>query len=289
MTNQIKYLYFLRNDDCEIIEVKRLDQERDAPPEKVYKWLFHDRESKQIIEFDFKSMKSSEDHEVREFINATLSFNKESGQLSLFGKKSVLANLPIGEISLETQNSIEDYFRLLNSFSDYNHPTHFYRHLKFSDVKYFYHWVNDEEVIRYSLTKFHEISSQEEILKWYLGMLTDKKCFSVGVCSLSGSLIGHAGISGINKVDKNGEYFIFLGDKNYWRKGIASITTKDMANYGLEKLQLHRVFLTASSANGGALKAYKSAGFIEEGSMRDAFFRNKQFSDKIFMGIVKSK
>jgi RimJ/RimL family protein N-acetyltransferase len=289
MTNQIKYLYFLRNDECEIIEVKRLDQERDAPPEKVYKWLYHDRGTKKIIEFDFKSMKTSEDYEVREFINANLSFNKESGQLSLFGKKTDLAKIPIEEISLETQKSIEDYFNLLNSLSDSNHPSHCYRLLKFSDANYFCQWVNDEEVIRYSLTKFHEISSQEEILKWYLGMLTDKKCFSVGVCSISGSLIGHTGISGINKVDKNGEYFIFLGDKNYWRKGIASITTIDMANYGLEKLQLHRVFLTASSANEGALKAYKRAGFIEEGSMRDAFFRNNQYSDKVFMGIVKSK
>lgn len=287
MTNELKYLYFLRNDDCEIIEVKRLDQKSDAPPENVYKWLFHDRESKKIIEFDFKSMKTNEDYELREFINATLSFTKESGQLSLFGKKTDLDNLPTEEISLETKKSIEDYFRLLNSFNDYNHPSHFYRPLKFSDVDCFYQWVNDEEVIRYSLTKFHEISSKEEILKWYIGMLTDKKCFSVGVISNSGSLIGHVGISGINQIDKNGEYFIFLGDKNYWRKGIASLATKDMANYGLEKLQLHRVFLTASSANEGALKAYRSAGFIEEGSMRDAFFRNNQYSDKVFMGIVK--
>jgi RimJ/RimL family protein N-acetyltransferase len=289
MINPIKYLYFLRNDECEVIEVKRLDQEKNAPPEKVYKWLFHDRRSGKIVEFDFKSMKSSEGHELREFINASLRFNKFSGELILFDKKSELVSLSVEEISLETQKTIGSYFSLLNFLNDYNHPSHEYRLLKFSDVDCFYDWVNDDEVIRYSLTKFHEISSQEEILKWYLAMLTDKKCFSVGVCSRSGNLIGHAGIVGINQVDRNGEFFIFLGDKSYWRKGIASITTRDMANYGLEKLQLHRVFLTASSSNEGALKAYKRAGFIEEGAMRDAFFRNNQYSDKVFMGIVKSK
>lgn len=62
-----------------------------------------------------------------------------------------------------------------------------------------------------------------------------------------------------------------------------------MANFGLDKLQLHRVFLTASSANEGALRADKNAGFNKEGSMRDAFFRNNQYLDKVFMGIVKSK
>jgi|GEM_PF-598566 len=289
MINLIKYLYFLRNDECEVIEVKRLDQEKNAPPEKIYKWLFHDRRSGKIVEFDFKSMKSSDGQELREFINASLSFNKFSGELILFDKRSELESLPVEEISLETQRNIASYFSLLKFLNEYNHPSHYYRFLKFSDVDCFYGWVNDEEVIRYSLTKFHEISSQEEILKWYLAMLTDKRCFSVGVCSPSGNLIGHAGIAGVNQVDRNGEFFVFLGDKSYWRKGIASITTRDMADIGLDKLQLHRVFLTASSANEGALKAYKSAGFVEEGSMKDAFFRNNQYSDKVFMGMVKSK
>jgi RimJ/RimL family protein N-acetyltransferase len=289
MLNHIKYLYFFRNDQCEVIEVKRLDQEKDAPPERVYKWLFHDLSSKKIIEFDFKSIKYSEGLEFREFINATFKFNKDSGELNLFANKFELVNLPVEEMSFETQKAIENYISLLNTLNEYDHPSHSYRPLKFSDADYFYDWVNDEEVIKYSLTKFHEISSREEILKWFLGMLTDKKCFSVGVCSKSGILIGHTGIAGINSEDQNGEYFIFLGDKNYWRKGIASIATKDMAHIGLEKLQLHRVFLTASSANEGALKAYKMGGFIEEGSMRDAFFRNNEYSNKVFMGIVKSK
>lgn len=52
MINHIKYLYFLRNDEREVIEVKRLDQEKDALPENVYKWLFHDRRSGKIVEFD---------------------------------------------------------------------------------------------------------------------------------------------------------------------------------------------------------------------------------------------
>lgn len=171
-------------------------------------------------------MKSSEGNEQREFINASLSFNKISGQLFLFDKKFELANLPIEEISCETKKAIEDYFSLLKRFDDYNYPSHTDRTLKSSDVDYFYMWIKDEEVIRYFLTKFHEMSSQAEILKLYLEMLGDKKCFPVGVCSPGGSLIGHTGISGINQVDQNGEYFIFLGDKNYWCKGIASITTE---------------------------------------------------------------
>lgn len=110
MINQFKYLYYLRNDHCEVIEVKRLDLDKNSPPGKVYKWLYHDRASEKIIEFGFKSMKSSEQYEFREFINATLSFNDHSGELILFDKKSALVRLPVEEISIETKNKIESYF-----------------------------------------------------------------------------------------------------------------------------------------------------------------------------------
>ncbi len=59
-----------------------------------------------------------------------------------------------------------------------------------------------------------------------------------------------------------------------------------MINYGFNELGLHRIFLTASSDNPGALKAYERAGFKIEGLMREAFFRNNKYSDKVIMGII---
>lgn len=178
---------------------------------------------------------------------------------------------------------------ILDDITNIKHATHNYRFLKKSDVDYFYKWINDEEVIRYSLTKFHKIKSEKEIGGWFSAMLVDDSCFAVGIENLDGELIGHVGIAGINTVDKNGEYFIFIGNKNSWGKGIASQATKDVVDLGFKKLGLHRILLTASSANKGALKAYKKAGFSDEGVMREAFYRNNEFSNKVFMGILKSE
>jgi len=47
--------------------------------------------------------------------------------------------------------------------------------------------------------------------------------------------------------------------------------------------------LTASEKNVGAIRAYIKAGFIAEGIMRQAFYRDGKFHDKIVMGILREQ
>lgn len=285
----LKYLYLFSNSSYDLIEVKQFDQGEESSPEKLYKWLLYYRGSDKIVEFDFQDMSSDGKYEYRQFVNADLSFNKTKASLSLFKEQINLELLSIEKLVECTQVSISNYYSLINNLREYDQPNYHYRPIKFSDLDHFYRWINDDEVIRYSLTKFHTIKSKDQITDWFLSMISNSNSFTIGIENLQGNLIGHVGISGINNVDKNGEYFIFIGDKNYWGKGIASQATKDMVRLGFEKLDLHRIFLTASSNNKGALRAYKKAGFIEEGEMREAFCRNNQYSNKVFMGILKDE
>lgn len=159
-----------------------------------------------------------------------------------------------------------------------------------SDVNYFYDWIVDPEVIKFSQTKFHTMTQRQQISDWFTETISDQKVYQQGIIdAVSKELIGYAGIAGINRIDQNGEYFIFIGNKNFWGKGIASGVTVEIIKAGFEELNLHRIFLTASSENTGALKAYSKAGFRHEGVMREAFFRGGQFSDKIIMGTLKSE
>ena len=47
--------------------------------------------------------------------------------------------------------------------------------------------------------------------------------------------------------------------------------------------------LTVSEKNLGAIKAYKNANFKTEGIMRQAFYRDGNFHDKIIMSILKDE
>jgi len=160
--------------------------------------------------------------------------------------------------------------------------------LESKDVDLFYNWINDDEVIRYSLSIFQKLFSKAEIEQWYEKLLNDSKNLNLGLyLKENGCLIGYAGICNISKMNKSGEYFIFIGDKTQWGRGISTEVTKNIVKIGFDELDLHRIYLSVSEPNIGGLKSYKKAGFKEEGILRDAAFREGRFHNKIVMSILK--
>ena len=282
---KLKYLYYFSSTQIDIIEVKRLDL-KDAPISDIYKWLILRKESGKIWELDFKSMHKTEDKEYRTFVEGALTFDHQRATQTLFNDEYTLDVLNPENIPLETSSLIEKY--LLNQHE--KNDLYSFRELKPSDLHYFIQWIADEEVIRYSMTKFHRLSTNDLIVDWYKSTLSDQKTFQLGILDpKTNHLIGYVGLAGLNEIDRNGEYFIFIGNKEYWRKGIASDATKKILHHGFMHLNLHRIFLTVSSKNSGAIRAYEKAGFRFEGIMREAFYRNHKYSDKVIMGILRDE
>lgn len=160
--------------------------------------------------------------------------------------------------------------------------------LSIENVQPFYKWINDEEVIKYSLSYFSRIETEEEINGWFVEMLNEKNSLNLGIyIKNSNDLIGYAGISKISETNRSGEYFIFIGNKNYWRKGIGLEVTRKFLEIGFVELNLNRIMLTVSEPNIGGIKAYERAGFRFEGRLRQSCFRNNEFHDKIVMSVLK--
>lgn len=100
-------------------------------------------------------------------------------------------------------------------------------------------------------------------------------------------MIGYAGICNISSSNKSGEYFIFIGDKSVWGKGIGSEVTKQILKIAFIEQGLNRLMLTVSEPNIGGVKAYQKAGFVSEGRYRQACFRDGKFHDKLIMSVLK--
>ncbi|MCK5536593.1 MAG: GNAT family N-acetyltransferase [Bacteroidales bacterium] len=164
------------------------------------------------------------------------------------------------------------------------------KQLKKHDCPLFYQWINDKDTIQYSLSLFQRINTKKEIKAWYLKLLRDNKNINLGIyLDKTNKLIGYAGLSNISNTNKSAEYFIFIGDKEYWGSGIGSQVTKQIIELGFSKYKLNRIMLTVSELNIGGIKAYKNAGFKTEGIMRQANFREGIFHDKLIMSILKSE
>ncbi|MDF2474834.1 MAG: family N-acetyltransferase [Sphingobacterium sp.] len=162
--------------------------------------------------------------------------------------------------------------------------------LSIQHVRSFYTWLNDPEAIKYSLSLFQSLNTKEAIDKWFISVVNDSKNYNQGIfLANSNTLVGYAGICNISASNKLGEYFIFIGDRNQWGKGIGSQVTKLIVALGFEELNLNRIMLTVSEPNYAAVKAYTNAGFKLEGKMRQACYRDNKFHDKLIMSILREE
>lgn len=67
------------------------------------------------------------------------------------------------------------------------------------------------------------------------------------------------------------EYHIFIGDKNYWGKGIASTASVLILEYARDVLKLDTVYLYVKQENTGAYHIYSKLGFALTKKKRDDF------------------
>ncbi len=159
-----------------------------------------------------------------------------------------------------------------------------------TNVPPFYKWINDYEVIKYSLPLFLTINTKSEINEWYTELIKNTKAINYGIfLNTTGKLLGYAGICDISEINKSGEYYIFIGEKEFWGRGIGTLVTKELLKIGFLNYSLNRIFLTVSEYNIGGIKAYEKVGFKHEGILRQACFRDNDYHDKIVMSILKSE
>ncbi|AMJ65650.1 GNAT family N-acetyltransferase [Hymenobacter sp. PAMC 26628] len=157
-------------------------------------------------------------------------------------------------------------------------------------VAHFYTWLRDPEVIEYSLSAFQRLKTTEQIDQWFAATLQQANTLNFGIYwEDTNALIGYAGLSGISATNQSGEYFIFIGEKALWGKGVGTAVTKQIVHLGFTRHHLNRIMLTVFEPNTGGLKAYTKAGFVVEGRLRQAACRHGVFHDKLVMSVLKAE
>lgn len=142
----------------------------------------------------------------------------------------------------------------------------------------------------YSLSSYAYPQSKSDIKNWLSTINASDTTISFGICNnIDDQLIGYAGISSISHLNRSGEFFILIGEKACWGKGIATLVTQVVTDYAIRTLGLHRVQLTACTLNIGAIKAYHKAGYQQEGVMRQSGFRDGEFVDKVIMSVLSTE
>jgi RimJ/RimL family protein N-acetyltransferase len=104
---------------------------------------------------------------------------------------------------------------------------------------------------------------------------------------VAGQLVGACGLSNFNPTALTCELGIGIGDKAYWGQGYGRECVRLLVEYAFRYRNLRKVWLWVHAANERAIRAYRAAGFVEEGRLRQHVWSNGRYDDVVQMGILR--
>ena len=166
------------------------------------------------------------------------------------------------------------------------------RLLRPSDINERYiSWFSDV-----SVTKFLEARNITiEDSKAYLQKGHDTGNYYIyAICIADNDLhIGNIKIGPIKRHEGISDLVTVIGDKGYWRKGIASLSITKAVEIGFKKAKIRKFIASINSLNISSIRAYKKGGFKEEAIITDYFYNKTEnniiMSDKIFVSCNNHK
>jgi len=159
------------------------------------------------------------------------------------------------------------------------------------DISTFVKWFNDPEV-RSGISMVYPMSRAEEEI-WFDSMLKSpqpERTLVIEKCDgKQWTMIGTCGYHIIDWRNRSAELGIVIGEKQLWDMGFGTETMSLLIEHGFNTLNLNRIALQVFSSNPRAIRAYEKAGFIKEGVLRQAIYKNGNYSDIFIMSVLKSE
>ena len=72
-------------------------------------------------------------------------------------------------------------------------------------------------------------------------------------------------------------------------RGYATEATKAVIAYGFDKINLHKVQICTKAINKPSKRVIEKCGFIYEGTLRDFFYINGAYVDRLYFSMLKSE
>lgn len=161
------------------------------------------------------------------------------------------------------------------------------RAIERDDLPRYVAWLNDPEVTNHLLA--HLPFNLDDETDWYESQRKDDTMQNFAMVISPESLhIGSIGLMKINQREQNAELGIMIGDKTHWGQHYGREAIQLLLSFGFNTLNLHRIYLHVDASHPAAIRCYSSCGFIEEGRLREAIFRQGHFEDQLIMSILRS-
>lgn len=136
------------------------------------------------------------------------------------------------------------------------------RPLRREDALISYKWRNDPDIWVYTGRHPDRTITPEIELEWIERVLKNPSSRRFAICLKDGDIyIGNVQLTDIK--DGKAEFHIFIGAKEYWGKGFATVATKQLVKFAKDELRLKELYLWVNPQNKSAVKVYSKCGFIQ--------------------------
>ncbi|MGO1460591.1 MAG: GNAT family N-acetyltransferase [Flaviflexus sp.] len=128
----------------------------------------------------------------------------------------------------------------------------------------------------------------ERTLEWYRTREEQTDRLDLAIIDLSNDqCVGEAVLNAWSPADRSCNYRILIGPEGRGR-GFGSEATSLVIDYAFENTNLNRISLDVLAFNPRARRAYEKAGFLYEGTSREAFRFDGEYIDDVLMAILRS-
>jgi diamine N-acetyltransferase len=156
------------------------------------------------------------------------------------------------------------------------------------DLPYVQRWSTDAE-LRKLIGEIAPMSGADAE-KWYKELVADKdRLWFVIVLQKGDRVIGEAGLLRMCRPWRSTDMTIIIGEKGVWGKGYGTEVGRLLLDYAFNRLGFHRISIGVVGSNKRALKFWESLGFKKEGTERDAYYYDNEYSDGIMMSILENE
>lgn len=142
--------------------------------------------------------------------------------------------------------------------------------LEEEDLATSYLWINSHEMMLL-LGAQPRFRTMTEVFHWWSG-LSQKKDYQLwAIKTLKGEMIGQVDLDEIDLFHRSAKIGVMIGDSRFRRQGYAREALEAVHRYAFEVLALHRLGAEILGCNEPAQELFRSMGYEQEGSLRQAY------------------
>lgn len=163
-----------------------------------------------------------------------------------------------------------------------------FRALEEEDLKQLRDWRNLEYIRK--VCREYRLLNMANQRRWFQSLQEKPpKNIMFGIENKKGKLIGVCGLTWIDWKNLNAEVSIYIGEKEWQGKGVASDSINLLLQYGFETLNMHRIYATIFAFNEASIALFEKCGFKFEGKQRESHFIDGKYFDVLIYGILKEE